>query len=50
MDLNPKKYLNKKDPIDNTILKLIKHNILKIGFVEINNENTDNLKNYSRHN
>ena len=50
MDLNYKKYLNKKDPIDNVILELIKKNKLKIGVVKVFNENPDNLEWYSKQN
>jgi len=50
MHLKFNKYLNKKDPIDNAILELIKEDKLKIGFVKVGNENTDKQELYSRHN
>ena len=48
MDAKITKYLNKKDPIDNAILELIKEDKLKIDFIEINDGNKKYIKEYSK--
>jgi hypothetical protein len=39
LHLRSSKFLNKKDPIDNAILQLIKKDILKISIVKLNSKN-----------
>ena len=48
--INYSKYLDKKDPIDNAILDLIKQGKLKVGFVEVGHDDSDSVEDYSRKN
>lgn|GEM_PF-3026214 len=43
-----KKLLNKKDPFDKQILKLVKHGELTIGVVQIREPNEYNTDGYSK--
>lgn len=47
-DLKYEKFLNKDDPIDNAILEFIEEGKLTVGFVKINDNNSRDMKDYSR--
>jgi hypothetical protein len=43
-----KKLLNKKDPLDQMILELVKENELRVNFVEVKGEDKVHHQEYSR--
>ena len=47
-ELEYKKLLNKKDPLDKFILELAGNNELRINIVNVEGQDKDNLKKYSR--
>ena len=49
-DLEYKKLLNKKDPLDQMILELMDTNQIRVDFVQVEGEDKEHLKKYSRDN
>ena len=47
-DLEYKKLLNKKDPLDQMILELVATNEIRVNFVEVEGKDKERLRKYSR--